>query len=194
MVNLTHPFVYQCKEWNILLDNTVKLSQFSKKIIDCSVAAPAYDVNYTSDKYKGDAFEVFAEFFFKVHALDNRVGVYNYEPVRASEDLGVDGVGTGMNFNPATVQVKFRSDPNTQLKSTDLKQFTGSSIIHYDVKKEDNNNMIVFTNAKGMFYHTEDKMYAKKVRCLGNREIRSFVDNHLLFWKVFKETIEAHLS
>jgi hypothetical protein len=71
----------------------------------------------------GDLFEIFAELFFNILGADNRIGMFNYHPVKKDHDNGVDGVGIGFDKLPATVQVKYRGDPTYELTSEDLKQF-----------------------------------------------------------------------
>lgn len=189
MIELNHQFVFMCHEWDTLLKDCKKLNTFCNRVAKLSVKAHSYGATYDPNKYKGDAFEAFAEFFFKAHPIDNRVGIKDYKVVPSSQDLGVDGHGTGFNLKPATVQVKFRSDSQQELISKDLNQFTGSSFIHYGVAVEDTNNMVVFTNAEGLHYFTNGQMFANKVRCLGNKELRKFVDNNEIFWELFRETI-----
>ena len=96
----------------------------------------------------GDLFEIFAELFFIILGVDNRVGIYDYSPVKKDNDNGVDGIGIGFNKLPATVQVKYRGDPTYELTSEDLKQFGFQSIVEYNVDKNTTTNMIIFTNAK----------------------------------------------
>jgi hypothetical protein len=142
-----------------------------------------YDLVYVDEnKVKGDLFEIFAECFFKVLSADNRVGVYNYE-CNTNDDYGVDGFGIGINEQPLTVQVKFRSDVLDELTEKDIKQFAFQSVINFNVDKDSKQNMIVFTNAKGLHWVTENKVYENRVKTLGYNELRILIDNNTVFWK-----------
>ena len=54
-------------------------------------------------KFIGDLFEIFAEAFFIQFQSDNRIGVFDYKPVAASDDNGVDGFGKNIEGEPCTV-------------------------------------------------------------------------------------------
>ena len=184
------------KVFDILFKDTKKLSKLSTKIIKLSKSFNDYSYK-DGDKLKGDLFEIFTECFFKVLSSDNRIGVYNYQPAPAIDDYGIDGLGTGMDEKPLTVQVKFRSDPTTELKQEDIKQFALQSIFH-GVDKDTKTNMIVFTNAKGLHWITETRVFSGRVKAIGYDEISTLIDNNSVFWKdvqdLVKDTIEFRYS
>jgi hypothetical protein len=141
------------------------------------------------DKMKGDLFEIFTEAFFKILSADNRIAVYNYQPALASDDYGVDGFGIGNDNKPLTVQSKFRSDVTKELLEKDIKQFAFQSIVNYDVDKNTSTNMIVFTNAKGLHWVTESRVFAGRIRCIGYEQIKSIINGNTVFWKEVIDTI-----
>ena len=185
------------KVFDILFKDTKTLSQLSTKIIKESKSFDKYAYK-DADKFKGDTFEIFAECFFKLLSSDNRIGVYNYQPAPPIDDYGVDGTGIGMDSKPLTVQVKFRSDATTELKQDDIKQFALQSIVNFGVDKDTTTNMIVFTNARGLHWITEQRVFSGRVKALGYTEISSLVDNNIPFWNnlsdLIKSTIEEKYS
>lgn len=176
-----------------LLKDTTTLSKLSNRIVKISkdFEKLAYK---DANKVKGDLFEIFAECFFKILAADNRIGVYDYKPAPPIDDYGVDGIGEGMDEKPLTVQVKFRANDTTELTQDDIKQFGLQSIVNYNVDKDTKTNMIVFTNARGLHWITETKVFSSRIRCLGYEQISALVDNNTVFWRslsdMIKETIE----
>jgi hypothetical protein len=181
-----------CKDQSIfesIFKDTKTLSQLSNKIIKASknFEALAYK---DADKVKGDLFEIFSECFFKVLSADNRIGVYNYQPAPPIDDYGVDGIAIGMDEKPLTIQVKFRSDATTELTQEHIKQFAFQSIVTYNVDKDTTTNMIVFTNAKGLHWVTESRVFSGRVKAIGYDQISQLVDNNTVFWRNVKDLIE----
>jgi len=176
-----------------LFKETKTLSQLSTKIIKLSKNFEKLSYK-DADKVKGDLFEIFAECFFKILSADNRIGIYNYQPAPSADDYGVDGFGIGMDEKPSTVQVKFRSDATTELTESDIKQFVAQSIINYDVDKNTSNNMIVFTNSKGLHWVTESRVFSGRVKSFGYKEISFLVDNNTVFWKYLNDLVKETIS
>lgn len=181
------------KVFESMFKNTSTLSKLSNKIVKVSKSYQLYAYP-DADKLKGDIFEIFAECFFKILSADNRIGIYNYQPAPPTEDYGVDGTGTGMDQKPATIQVKFRSDVTTELKQDDIKQFALQSIVNFGVDKDTKTNMIVFTNAKGLHWATESKVFAGRVKSLGYSEISQLIDNNSVFWKEVEDMISETIK
>ena len=180
-----------------LFNDVTKLSKLSSNII--KISQRFGELSYTdADKVKGDLFEIFTECFFKVLPVSpskgGGYGVYKYQPAPASSDYGVDGFGIGMDEKPLTVQVKFRSNPTEELKQDDIKQFALQSIVNFDVDKDTTTNMIVFTNAKGLHWITESKVFSGRLRAMGSDEISTLVDNNTIFWKLVKDLVQQTLA
>ena len=176
-----------------LLKDTTTLSKLSNRIVKISkdFEALAYK---DANKVKGDLFEIFAECFFKILSADNRIGVYDYKPAPPIDDYGVDGIGQGMDEKPLTVQVKFRSNEMTELVESDIKQFGMQSIVEFGVDKDTKTNMIVFTNAKGLHWITQTKVFSGRVRCLGYEQISHLVDNNSVFWKLVNDLVTTTIK
>lgn len=179
--------------FDTIFKDTKTLTQLSNKIIKASKSFT--NISYpSSDKLKGDLFEIFAEAFFKLLSSDNRIGVYNYQPAPPIDDYGVDGTGIGMNTKPLTIQVKFRSDPTTELTQDDIKQFALQSIVNFNVDKDTKTNMVVFTNATGLHWVTESKVFSGRVKCIGYKQISMLVDNNTAFWSNLNDLISETIK
>jgi hypothetical protein len=168
------------------------LSKLSSNIIKYS---KKFDqINYLdADKLKGDLFEIFSESFFQLLGADNRIGVDKYQPA-LQDDYGVDGQGIGMDGKPLTVQVKFRSDATQELTQDDIKQFAFQSIVNFNVEKDTKNNMIVFTNAKGLHWVTDQKVFAGRIRTLGYEQLSQLVNGNSVFWNRVNELVVDSLK
>ncbi len=116
----------------------------------------------------------FAEAFFIQFSSDNRIGVYDYKPVLAEDDNGVDGYGKNINGQPCTIQIKYRGNPTYTLKERDIKQFPYQSIINYDIDYKKSDNMIIFTNCEGLHWYTESKVFDNKIRVINGKTISYF--------------------
>lgn len=181
------------KVFELIFKDTKTLSQLSNKIIKTSKIYESLSYK-DADKLKGDLFEIFAECFFKLLSSDNRIGVYNYQPAPPIDDYGVDGNGTGMDSKPLTVQVKFRSDATTELTQEDIKQFALQSIVSFGVDKDTTTNMIVFTNAKGLHWVTEQRVFSGRVKSIGYSEISNLIDNNIVFWSNLNDLINETIK
>lgn len=183
-IELKHPFLATCYDLEGLLAGCIKLSTFSRRLVKQAGTDPD---RHDPLKYIGDGFELFAEALIKLSPVDNRIGIFEYEVVTVG-DTGVDGYGIGSNGNPATVQVKFRSDSSSLLTVNEahLNNFTFASQNRYDVKKEDLRNMIIITNAEGVHHFSLQEMMQNKVHVVGNRALREMVDNNHAFWHNFR--------
>lgn len=178
-------------------------NDFLKTIDKISDAAPDYgykdkevedEVKSSKNKMIGDLFEIFAEAFFIQFSSDNRVGVFDYQPVPSEDDNGVDGFGKNISGLPCTVQVKYRGNPTYVLKERDIKQFGYQSIVNYDIDWKKSDNMIVFTTCQGIHWYTESKVFAGKLRVINGETISSLIDNNEGFWQTFKNLISKSIQ
>ena len=150
------------------------------------------------DKMKGDLFEIFAELYLKLQGTGPTVGVYDYKPVKAIEDFGVDGKGLGIDGKALTVQVKFRSNPLTELTEKDIKQFPLQSIKKYGVDMNTKHNLVLFTSCVGMHYVTEKDVYDNMIRTINILKLKKDLNNNIPFWlaidAAIKNTIDTRLT
>lgn len=184
IVKLTHPFLWRCFDRKALLEDCSKLNTFLNRLEKQSQKAPE------PDNYKGDGFELFVECLIKLSPIDMRIGIMDYRPIHADGELdtGVDGVGVGINGNPATVQVKLRTADWVLTANNDhLSNFTNASYMKYGVKTEDDKNMLIVTTADSLHHFTTSEMFLNKVRCLNREMLRRLVDDNSFFWRKFIE-------
>jgi hypothetical protein len=86
-------------------------------------------------------------------------------------------------------QVKFRSDPTTELTQEDIKQFAFQSIVTHNVDKDTKTNMVVFTNAKSLHWVTEQRVFSGRIKTIGYSEISTLIDNNSVFWSEINDMI-----
>lgn len=129
---------------------------------------------------------------------DNRVGICSYVPTKKSEDNGVDGIGIGIDGKPASVQIKYRGNPTEELLERDIKNFGYQSIVRYNVDKDTKTNMIIFTSAKGLHWHTDANVFLGRMRTINNEMISSLIDNNKCFWlslnQLISNSIKTHFN
>ncbi len=151
-----------------------------------------YSLQIDENKFKGDALEIFAEYFCKTNASDNRVGIYDYCPVDVDDDTGVDGHGIGENGYPATVQVKFRPGDYVLTANEDhLSNFLTSSWGDFSVRIEDEKNMLIITTGLKVDERSRERMLKNKVRVLNREALREMLDNRPEWWIRFYESVKA---
>ena len=136
---LIHPFVTQAHE--LKLFNSIKSFKSLIKMINLKASElfPLSDNEEDNENIinernclKGDIFELFGEYLLKQFDTDERVSIYDYKP-NDSKDMGVDGLGTGSDGNPAVIQYKFRSNPNLPLTYRDLATFGNDSLANHGI-------------------------------------------------------------
>lgn len=189
---LEHNFQTKAHSLTRLFDGVNKMSQLIKNIESEAMVDP---LRYDPDKYKGDAFEFFVEFFLSLHPVDNRVGVYNYKP-KQENDNGVDGTGINIKGEDSVVQIKYRSNTQTELstnKDSLSNLITDGMLSHNvvaDMVNPKNFRHFVFTTANGLNFYTDKEMFKFKVKCFGYKDFRSMLDNNMIFWNKVREVIE----
>ena len=152
-------------------------------------------LRYDPFKYLGDGFEFFVELFLYLHPTDNRVGVYNYEPIQEF-DNGCDGIGVNIKGEKSVVQVKYRTNVLTHLTATEdhlSNMFSDGALTHGvnpDMNDPNNYRHFVFTTAEGLNFYTDQEMFKNKVRCFAYNDFRSMLDNNMIFWQSALEIVK----
>lgn len=204
MVYLTHPAVGDIRRfnWSEILCGVSTLKGFETGVnrdwrkyldtlnLDLHETTDCNDAERRRNRFFGDAFEVFTEMLLLTQGFD-RSGVAQYKPLNFLEgqrDIGIDGTGIGNNGKPATVQVKFRSNPTVELfaKEDGLSGFVAASQNVYNVDVADKYNMTVVTNCIGINQKSKDVMLFGKVRCIGRAQIQDMVDRSNPWWDDFR--------
>lgn len=192
IIELKHPYVNKCPNVDQLficdneeghvnsiesyLSKLAKLSSMNKNIYDESL-------------HKGDGLEVFVEYMIKTGGTDNRIGIYDYQVVPATEDNGTDGYGIGEDGNRATVQVKNRTGNWVLTANNDhLSNFLTSSWSDFGVPIDATKNMLIIHTGLKIDERSKDQMLKNKVRELNRQDLRNMYDNRPEFWKGFIES------
>lgn len=189
---LEHNFQTKAHSLPRLFEGVNKMSQLMRKIEQESIIDP---LRYDPDKYKGDAFEFFVELLLSLHPVDNRVGVYNYKP-KQENDNGVDGTGINIKGDNSVVQIKYRSNTQTELSSNkdSLSNLITDGMLSHNVVADMNNpknfRHFVFTTADGLNFYTDKEMFKSKVKCFGYKDFRSMLDNNTVFWNKVREIVD----
>ena len=191
--------------------NTFYIPSYSGKdieIINSKGKIPPLSGINVANKFKGDIFELFVEFFIKMSPIDDRVDVYDYHLV-TEDDTGVDGWGYNRKGEIVTVQVKYRKwDWQLTSFKEHLDNFRWTSYKKYGIKPDDVGRMLIITTGKEIHWKTLERYFSGKVRCISNDasygclrgaenktindlfSLQSVVDDGSMFWKSFKEHIE----
>jgi len=194
IITLDHPFIFTSIDIIDLLNDVNTLNKFILKLDKQSKLIPV-ESNITDDKYKGDGLELLTEALLKLSPIDDRIGIGNYHIIN-DLDTGVDGVGIGLDGRVATVQVKFRNDPNYFLTANDdhLSNFVVASQNRYKVPIDSNKHMLIVTTAAGINYFTEKEMLLKKVRVINRKNLQQMLNNNILFWDNFRILVNEALN
>lgn len=122
---------------------------FSKNVEDILAQDELYN------QFVGDAFELFAEYFFKTCSTVGQYGVVNYQAANNPNDWGVDGYGICADqreisggSTPAVVQIKFRSNPMDEISYTMLAKTGWDGVKNYKLDVNRKNNVILFCNTE----------------------------------------------
>ena len=191
-IELTHSFQYRCTEdFRKQLASSGSLQKLTKIIVEQSNTMNPD--KYDPLKYRGDAFEWFAEYFFKFFDGDNLfLNVTDYSPTKASTDYGVDGVAKYSKDLSKVVclQNKLKSNTSKKLSSKQdgLSNFGVYAVSKYSCEI-DEKYLIVFTNAAGIERTTSEGIYQGCITCINGEIISRYVDNNQSFWDCFEKTV-----
>jgi HJR/Mrr/RecB family endonuclease len=187
-IALNHKFTYRATDFcKKQLASSGSLKNLTKIIKDQSNTMNPD--RYDPLKYCGDAFEWFAEFFFKYFDGDNLfLNVTEYSPTKASGDYGVDGVAKYVKdlLKIVCLQHKYKSNCSVKLSSEKdkLGNFGANAKLEYNA-----DYLIVFTNASGITHTTSEGIFAGNLMCINGEIISRYVDNNAAFWNDFLEIV-----
>ena len=188
-MRLTHKFTRRATdEEKLSIASAGSLSAMVKVI---AILSEKKDPNrYKPDNFKGDAFEWFAEFFFKTFGNDNFfLNVNGYQPNKGA-DYGVDGFGkySKDTTKSVAVQIKYKSNLTKVLSSAEdnLSNFGLHANAKYGVEI-DEKYLIVFTSGKGIAQTTQKGIFNDKVTCINGEIIKRYIDTNESFWEEFQK-------
>jgi hypothetical protein len=192
-MKLQHNFITKAHSLTNLFEGVTLMSQFKKRL---EADAQKDPLRYDPYKYLGDGFEFFIEMFLALHPVDNRTGVYDYNPTQEN-DNGVDGTGKNIRGEKCVVQVKYRSNTQSFLTATKdhlSNMFSDGMLTHgviADTQDPKNYRHFVFTTTTGLHFYTDQEMFKSKVRCFGFQEFRQMLDNNTAFWTKALEIVRG---
>ena len=181
---LTHTAAYDIKDLYSAC-NVSSLKELMSSIVEHSNKQnpDEYDVL----AYRGDCFEVFAEFFFRFyHGDDILTHTADYKP-NTDYDCGIDGRGIcTKDGSPVVIQHKFKQDRTKWLTNDDNISNLCSEAMREGVEPN-GKNVIVFTTCKGI--HPKHTMSFEHVHCISYNDIARRVDENTVFWRDFEDSI-----
>jgi predicted helicase len=205
-VNLSHPNVTQMTNLGVF-DNITTIEEMCRKISDISVKEidllPEDSLREDQDprdmqrKFRGNAFEVFGEFFCHFTSNHAAIGVRDGVMVDSNDDVGVDLLGKGLNDEDVAVQFKFRGKANDEFFHRDLSTFFSAAANLYNVTGR---NQILITT---VYQKQKDRFGADRrcvnhiidrinptLRIIGRQELKELTDNQK-FWNDFGAALQS---
>lgn len=152
-----------------------RINSVKELVSTITEAATQFQDEEEVKQFKGDAFEIFVEYFMKYFEGHNDIGITQYQPAQALEDLGVDGEGSGHDKKPATVQVKFRSNPKKNITHEELAKFLAQSILQYGVDPADLRNMLVVSTAFDTTSNVQALYLSRGMRHIGYNDLERII-------------------
>ena len=183
-MKLQHPAVYDIEELQQIISGNT-LSEFVKNVTKYGKKQdPDF---YDPLAYMGDAWELFAEFFFKFFNGDHTLTyTANYEP-NQEYDRGIDGRGIStLDGKLNVIQCKFKSDTSSQLTNKDNISNVCSDAVLSEGLTFNGKNVIIFTSCKGV--HHRHSMINSHV--ISYKEIARRVDKNVVFWNDFRDIVK----
>ena len=192
-IALNHPFLRRCTDPDYLFGDP-QLNPHLYRLEKQAAAFAGKDTDLLN-AYKGDGFELFWEYTFHVLGMSKRVGMLNYQLVDSADDIGVDGVGIGIDGKPAAVQIKYRQANWTLSANADhLGNFGFASLRKYGVQFDTTTGLLIVTSAGDVHHHTRDTMFGGQARFIVRDQIRQLVDDHVMFWRRFQDSWRYSLT
>jgi len=143
------------------------------------------------NKFKGDIFEIFCEIYSNLIKSPNECGFVNYI-ANDIDDYGVDGYAVNYANIKCAIQVKFRSNPTTEIDYASLAKTDCQARRQGGVETEKQNTIILFTNCKGA--NDNAKHVLKHSLYTVNREkIESQINGNIIFWNDAYNIIEENV-
>ena len=176
MITLEHSFFKNYNKQLILELYTCNSFKEFEKNIKTFISIIKINLNNKSeDELKGDIFEGFIELLVKLQGNDSRIGLFDYELVPITKDNGIDAFATNIEYIKSSIQIKYRSNPTTELTGNDLNTFVAESLMENINIQNKYFTLYVFTNCKGLHYHTEEIKFRNKIKCFNYNDIEQLV-------------------
>ncbi len=147
------------------------------------------------ERVLGDGWEGFFEIVGKVFGIHPDLRIVDVVPAPPGQQ-GFDFVAVHTKTGKVvTIQCKYIGKSEAwaeelrESESMRLERFLKASQNEAMVPVEATDNMIVFTNAKGIDYFTSEVLLYEKVRCIGRPHIEHLVKENPAFWDTARKMI-----
>jgi hypothetical protein len=141
-------------------------------------------------KFRGDAFEIFGEYFCRVTDTDSRVGVRAGQLVPLEEDVGVDLHGDStLGDGPVSVQFKFKSDATYEFKLRELATWLAASGHIYGASGR---NLILVTTGACVNYRV--RQVVPNLRVVNRTILQEMTDTNVGFWNDFHASLAGSVK
>lgn len=208
---LKYDFFENIFTFNELFDKIIKEGNTKKKLseeyfsvldknfIKTNITKIENCISKRYNEFVGDIFEVFSYAFLSYYGPILKISDVTPSSYIFKNDYGVDAYGTDtVDFEKVSIQVKFRSNINSELTYKDLSTFGYESLIgsgEKDYQIKDNSHMIVITTSKGLNHHAMKQFSQEgKIRVIDYKVIKKFCDNDKGFWNFLKNSISSTID
>jgi hypothetical protein len=175
---------------------------YSLRKLEINLQAVAFPTNHGDlnghdplSKVLGNGFEGFGEIFFRVFGPHPDIRVCQLQ-VSPEGQQGFDFTYKHTaDYSDSTIQAKYIGKGKAweeELRESEkmrLERYLKASQNEAMVLVEATDNMIVFTNAKGIDYFTAETLLYDKVRCIGRKHIEYLTNNNRAFWDTARDMI-----
>ena len=182
---------------HVFNENVNTLSQFETQLEKLAFPKISADLR-GFDPYHdilGQGWETLSHCIRTINGMDPKVK--SPEPKLCSPGtIGVDAYDSWED-KPRTYQDKYKGKGKawkielSEGEDMKLERFLLQSQNKWNVDINDTESMIVFTNAQGLHYWTQNELLFDKVKCVGRKEIKKFIDNKE-WWKKARTLIRDH--
>lgn len=152
-------------------------------------SSQVYSEEEVQNKFKGDTFEIFVEFFLKKMGGSAQVPIVNYRPAQEIEDYGVDGEGYSIRGERMVVQAKFRSNADDLIIYDEIAKTFMQGYHHYKLQSE--KQILVVSTSYGFNQHAKKNAPGAEDINLHRDRLNTIIGLiNAPFWKEFRDSIE----
>ena len=144
-------------------------------------------------KFKGDVLEVLAELFFTRLNSDPAFGLTEYKPTNPNDDFGVDATGINANGHLSVVQVKYRRNPQNEIRWKDLAKTALDGIYNFGIDGKVDRNVFLFTTAFKVNWICT-KRFGNHLVIINRAIIQRTIDNNRNFWKLCFADVQEYVQ
>jgi len=193
-MKLEHRFVKQYKHINDLFTGVHNIQTLIRQIEKHAKSKYVLEnfelTNGIALTFKGEAFELFDEYFFNAYKYDPRIRVREFK-VSVKNQWGYDFEGYGFNDLPCIIQAKYHANPNHWITGEELGIWFAAKSQQFGVDRINNpENFIVITTGAGIARRTLEEGFDKKITCFARPQLEKIIGKvNPLFWNDLQKYI-----